>query len=83
MDDLKIGTFSSEFVNKLSKVENLQDLSMNKCGITSLKGFPCDLPIIRLELNDNEFDGGELKHLSDLKVALDDAGSADPFADEQ
>jgi hypothetical protein len=71
LDDLKIGTFSSEFVQKLAKVENLQDLSMNKCEISSLNGFPTDLPIIRLELNDNEFDGTELKHLQNLKVAAE------------
>lgn len=56
---------------------------MNKCGITSLRGFPSSLPIIRLELNDNDFDGSELKHLQDLSVGSPHQGTANPLSDEQ
>lgn len=68
MDEMKIGKFSSEFVQKLSKLENLADLTMNNCEIASLDQFPVNLPLIRLELNDNQFEGADLKHLQGLSV---------------
>lgn len=68
MDEMKIGKFSSEFVQKLSKLENLADLTMNNCEITSLEHFPVSLPLIRLELNDNQFEGADLRHLEGLTV---------------
>jgi hypothetical protein len=83
LDDLNIGTFSSDFVEKLKKVENLQDLSMNKCSISALKGFPANLPIIRLELNDNEFEGTELKYLQDLPVRPTELGTTNALPHEQ
>lgn len=68
MDEMKIGKFSTEFVQKLSKLENLADLTMNNCDISSLEHFPTSLPLIRLELNDNLFEGADLKHLEGLTV---------------
>lgn len=70
LDELKIGTFTDEFVKKLSKIDHLGDLTMNNCKITSLAGFPTSLPLVRLELNDNHFEGSDLKYLSQLSVLV-------------
>jgi hypothetical protein len=68
LNDLDIGNLTDEFNRSLGKVSNLQDLTMNGCKIGTLKGFPTNLPIARLELNDNSITGAELVHLQGLKV---------------
>jgi hypothetical protein len=80
-DDLNIGTFTPEFVEKISKLDGLQDVTMNNCAITSLHNFPTKLCLLRLELNDNKLKGGELKHLEGLQVLATHAGFTDSVTD--
>lgn len=84
MDNLDIGAFTPEFVEALSQLESLQDLSMNTCKINSLKGFPTSLPLSRLELNENSFPGKDLQYLVGLEVERPPyKGAPDSVSDDE
>lgn len=67
LDDIIIGTISSELKKELEGMSDLMCLSMNNCGLTSLANFPKKASLIRLELMENKFPAKELEHLTDLK----------------
>lgn len=71
LDGLKIGTFTEEFVQLIRSFKQLVCLTMNACNITSLKGFPTDVSIQRIELIDNQFPAEDLVVFGDIKVTPD------------
>jgi hypothetical protein len=65
---MDIKTLEGEVLEQLNKMTNIICLSMNGCKLRSLTNFPKFELLVRLELIENEFTGGDLRHLSQLKV---------------
>lgn len=55
--------------NQLEQLAGLEFLSMNGCGLTSLKNFPVLPELLKLDLNENRLTGG-LRNLSGLQKLM-------------
>lgn len=60
LDECDISSISEQLGKKLERFANLQSLSMNKCGLKNLSGFPNLSKLVRLELIENSFNGNQL-----------------------
>jgi hypothetical protein len=65
---MDIKTLEGEVLEELNKMTDIICLSMNGCKLRSLLNFPDFSKLVRLELIENEFTGGDLRHLSQLVV---------------
>ena len=66
LDGLKVPSITDELKNKIQKISSLTVLSLNECGLQSLKNFPALPNLVRLEVTGNEFPGSDLSHLTHL-----------------
>jgi len=65
LDNLEISKFTKNISARLEKLKDLNTLTLNECSIESLAGFPKLPALNRLEIFNNQFKGGEIKHLVD------------------
>ena len=59
--------FTPEIKEKIEKLVQIEELSLNNCGLTTLKNFPVCPNLNNLELGENDFPANELVHLAGLK----------------
>jgi len=67
LDDIEVKKFDRSIIKEFKGLPDIIHLTMNTCGLTSLRGFPVLPELIRLELIENQFPGADLVHLSGLK----------------
>lgn len=66
---MAIGAITEEEKNYLQKFTTLQCLALNQNELVSLANLP-EARLVKLELNDNNFGGSELKHLAKYAGSL-------------
>ncbi len=66
MDDIEFMKFSPEINDRLERFENLELLSLNNCGLATLKNFPKCSQLTNLEIGENSFPATDLVHLAGL-----------------
>merc|ERR1712096_122358 len=65
LDRCKCATLTKDVKEKIESFPNLEVLTLNGVGLTSLKNFPTNKSLKMLELSDNKISGG-LEFLSEL-----------------
>lgn len=67
IDDITFTKFTPELKEKIEAIKQLEYISANNCGLTTLKDFPICDQLSKLELGENPFPASELVHISGLK----------------
>lgn len=67
LDDIEIKEFTKEVKEKIESISDLAFFTLNNCELTSLKNFPQNKSIVKLELAFNSFPASDLSNLSGLK----------------
>lgn len=67
LDDIEFKQFTPELKEKIEKLAGLEQISLNNCGLSSLKNFPNCPNLSSLEIGENQFPASDLMYISGLK----------------
>ncbi len=63
LDDISFLKFTPEIKQQIEKLSEVDSMSLNNCGLSTLKNFPNCTNLRQLELGENDFPSSELVYI--------------------